>query len=250
METRFDQLDVPAADGRATAYLACPVAGRHPAVLLVTDVFGLRPQIREMAERIASWGYAVLAPNLFYREHPSVPLMRDADLADPESFADAVTTAVEWALAIPRERTAADAEAWLDWLASKEFVAGDRVGLTGYCRGGWIAFWLAEALGDRVAAVGVFHAAGLVTDDPHSLHRGVAAIRGEVLLRHADHDPGMPPAAMAALAAALDAAGVRYDQAVYLDAPHGYTMADTFRYQEDGAELHYEELNELFDRAL
>nr|NLI50328.1 dienelactone hydrolase family protein [Propionibacterium sp.] len=249
METRFDRLDVPAAEGSAVAYLARPVTGAHPAVLLIPDVLGLRPQIRAMAERVASWGYVVLAPNLVYREHPGVPLS-DADLTDPDAFADAVTALLEWTLAVSREDTAADAAVWLDWLAAQEFVTGDRVGLTGYCRGGFLALWLAEALGERVAAVGVFHAGGLVSDDPHSLHRGVGAIRGEVLLRHADHDPGMPPAAMAALATALEGAGVRFDQAVYLDAPHGYTMADTFRYDEDAAELHFEELRELLDRAL
>lgn len=249
MQTHFEVLDVPAADGLAAAYLARPVAGRHPAVLLFTDVIGLRPQIRAMAERIASWGYVVLAPNLVYREHPSIPLA-SADLTDPEAFKVAVTRTFQWTVAVPKESTAADAAAWLDWLAAQEFVSGDRVGVTGYCRGGYLALWLAEALGERVAAVGVFHAAGLVSDDATSLHHGVAAIRGEVLLRHADDDPGMPPAAMASLATALDAAGVRYDQAVYLDAPHGYTMADTFRYQEDGAELHYEELRELLERAL
>lgn len=250
MQTRFEQVEVPAADGVAAAYLVRPTQGHHPAVLLIPDVFGVRPQIRAMAERIASWGYVVLAPNLVYREHPDVPLAPDADLLDPEAFKDAVATAFRWTVAVPLEATARDAGAWLDWLAALPEVSGDRVGITGYCRGGYLALWLAEALGVRVGAVGVFHAGGLVTDGPDSLHRGVAALRGEVLLRHADHDPGMPPVAMATLAEALDAAGVRYDQAVYLDAPHGYTMADTFRYQEEGAELHYEELRELLDRAL
>lgn len=250
METTFELLDVPAADGVAAAYLARPATGAHPAVLLITDVFGLRPQIRAMCERIASWGYVVLAPNLVYRRHPAVPLLPELDLSVPEQRDEAMETTFRWTIAVPRAKTAADAASWLDWLTAQPFVSGARVGITGYCRGGYLALWLAEELGERVAAVGVFHAGGLVKNDDTSLHLGVGRIRGEVLLRHADADPSLPPAAMATLAEALDAAGVRYDQAVYLDAAHGYTMADSDRYQEEAAELHYEELSELFARTL
>ena len=46
------------------------------------------------------------------------------------------------------------------------------------------------------------------------------------------------------------AAGLEASSAVYPDAPHGFTMSDTSSYQEAGAERHFEELRELFDRLL
>ena len=37
-------------------------------MLFFMDAFGLRPRIAEMAQRIADWGYVVLAPNVFHRD--------------------------------------------------------------------------------------------------------------------------------------------------------------------------------------
>lgn len=250
MEIVQQTIDVPSAAGDAACYLAHPTEGSHPAVLLIPDVFGLRPQIRAMCARIASWGYVVLAPNLVYREHglPLIPMM---NLRDPDKMMSAMRTTFEWTRAVPLADTAADAAAWFDWLAAQPHVAGDRVGVTGYCRGGMLALLIAEELGERVAAVGVFHAGGLSADEPDNPFRHVERVRGEALFRFADADPGATPEAQAELAEALDAAGVRYSLATYPDAPHGYTMADApGRYQEAAAERHYEELRELLGRAL
>src|SRR3954454_21268708 len=78
-----DQLDIATEDGVADAYLSRPDDERHPGVLLLMDAFGLRPQIEKMADRIASHGFAVLAPNLFYRAGRS-PVVDLVGLEDPE----------------------------------------------------------------------------------------------------------------------------------------------------------------------
>jgi len=65
---RSSTLDIRAPDGVADAHLTRPDEDeRHPGVLLVMDAFGLRRRIEEMADRISGRGYAVLAPNVFYR---------------------------------------------------------------------------------------------------------------------------------------------------------------------------------------
>lgn len=55
---------------------------------------------------------------------------------------------------------------------------------------------------------------------------------------------------VARLDAALAEHGLTATTAIYPDAPHGYTMSDTSSYQEAGAERHFSELRELFDRTL
>jgi carboxymethylenebutenolidase len=76
-------VEVRTADGVADAYLTRPDGdGSHPRVLLMMDAFGLRPRIEEMADRIAAEGYAVLAPNLFYRAG-GAPVLPLPDLIDP-----------------------------------------------------------------------------------------------------------------------------------------------------------------------
>ena len=61
-------IEIPTADGVADAYLVGPDdGGSHPGVLFIMDAYGVRPRIEEMADQIASQGYVVLAPNVFYR---------------------------------------------------------------------------------------------------------------------------------------------------------------------------------------
>ena len=61
-----ETIELQAADGTAEAYLTGHPG--DPGVLFYIDAIGLRPQIETMADRIASWGYVVLAPNVFYRD--------------------------------------------------------------------------------------------------------------------------------------------------------------------------------------
>ena len=54
-------------DGECDAVLFHPAQGTHPAVLIWTDIMGLRPAFRDMGHRLAAMGYTVLVPNPFYR---------------------------------------------------------------------------------------------------------------------------------------------------------------------------------------
>src|SRR5690349_3783273 len=81
---RKTMVDVPTEDGVADAYLVVPDGdGPFPGVLFYMDAFGLRPRLREMAERIAERGYAVLVPNLLYRGGRA-PIADLSGLADAE----------------------------------------------------------------------------------------------------------------------------------------------------------------------
>jgi carboxymethylenebutenolidase len=71
-----------------------------------------------------------------------------------------------------------------------------------------------------------------------------------VVAGYADHDPSMPPEAIATVDRLLTENGIPHHTAVYPDAPHGYTMADTSMYQESGAERAFEELRALFGQQL
>ena len=78
-------VDIPTTDGVADALLAVPAdAGPHPGVLLYMDAFGLRPRLEEMTSRIASEGYVVLVPNVFYRSGRA-PVVDLGDLSAPRT---------------------------------------------------------------------------------------------------------------------------------------------------------------------
>src|SRR5512140_890432 len=130
-------IDVPAADGVADAYLTRPDdRRRHPGVLCLMDVYGLRPRIEEMADRIAAAGYIVLAPNLFYRagRAPVVPL---PDMTDPDDRAAFWTSIRPIMSELTPERVERDGGAYLDYL---EHITTGPFAITGYCMGarqGW-----------------------------------------------------------------------------------------------------------------
>ena len=89
-------VDVPTDDGVADAYLAQPDGdGPHPGVLFIMDAYGLRPQIEAMAERIASRGYVVLAPNFFYRSGRS-PVLPVPDLSNAEARSSSPLSGRYW----------------------------------------------------------------------------------------------------------------------------------------------------------
>jgi carboxymethylenebutenolidase len=245
-----ETIEIATPDGVAEAYVSRPdIAGDHPPVLLYIDAFGLRPRIEEMADRIARWGYVVLAPNVFYRDGTVGDVAPTADLRVPENREAYVPAAMERVKAHTPDQAAVDREAYLDALLGLPGVRGP-AGVTGYCMGGRLAVRAAAGRPDDVAAVGIFHAGGLVTDAEDSPHRLLGSVRADVLAGHADHDRSNPPEAIAAFDAALDAAGLTYATAVYRDAAHGFTMADTSSYDEAATERHFTELEALFGCAL
>jgi carboxymethylenebutenolidase len=240
-------VDITTQDGVADAYLARPDdEERHPGVLLLVDAFGLRPQIEQMADRIAERGYVVLAPNVFYRGGRG-ELLAGVDLKDPEQRGPAIEKVMPLARALTPELIASDADAYLDRLGQE---SDGPVALTGYCMGGRLGWAIAAAHPDRVAALGCFHTGGLVTDGEDSPHRRAGEIGAELYFGHADNDRSMTPENMAALDEALDGAGARYRSEVYEGAMHGYTMADTAAYDEAAAERHYRELFALLERTV
>lgn len=244
-----ETVQIPAPDGTADAYLARPDDGTHPGVLFFMDAIGLRPQIARMIERIADWGYVVLAPHLFYRRGRAEDLAPRGDLREPgerENFMQQVMPLVQ---GLSTEMMERDIPAYLSALRGLDGVAPGPVGVTGYCMGARLAV-RAAGLDPTVAAVGGWHGGGLATDAEDSPHTRLANARAEFVFGHADNDRSMGPEAIARLGEALDAAGLTATSEVYAGAPHGYTMADTSMYDEAAAERHFTELKALLDRRL
>ena len=174
MALRSSTVDIETPDGVADAYLTRPDDDeRHPGVLFVMDAYGVRPRIEQMADRIAERGYAVLAPNVFYRAGRS-PVLPFPDMSDEGARADFFKSVRPLMGQLTPERLAADGGAYLDELAT---VADGPVAITGYCMGARVGLRIAAAHPDRVAALAGFHGGGLATDDPDSPHRSVGALR-------------------------------------------------------------------------
>lgn len=239
-----ETIEVKTEDGVADAYLSGSDGASH-GVLFLIDAFGLRPRIEEMADRIAERGYAVLAPNIFYRAGRA-PLFELPDMSDPDNRAAVFAKVKPLIAELTPERIVADGRAYLDFLGHE---AEGPVAITGYCLGARMGWRIAAAYPERVAALAGFHGGGLVTEAEDSPHRSAQQLRAELLFGHADNDQSNTPEQIRTLEQTLDAAGVRYRSEVYSGAAHGYTMADTAAYDEAAAERHFSELFALLERV-
>ncbi|MDE8587582.1 dienelactone hydrolase family protein [Arthrobacter sp. NQ4] len=245
-------IEIQAAAGPAEAIVARPSTGTgpFPGVILYMDAFGLRPRIQEMAQRIADWGYVVLAPNVFYREGTVAELAPADDMSTQEGREAAGKAAFPRVGRLTPDKALPDIDAWVSALAALDGVAPGPIGTTGYCMGARLAVRTATSHPDLVAACGGFHGGGLATEDPDSPHLGLGTARARFVFGHADHDRSMAPDAVARLGEALKDAGLEASNEIYEGAPHGYSMADTSAFHPEATERHFRELRALLDRML
>jgi carboxymethylenebutenolidase len=246
-----ETVDVAAADGVADVLVARPSGGGpHPAVLLYTDAFGIRAAVHTHAARLASHGYVVMVPNLFYRQG------RAPVLDDIEQLIGAADRAALFAAlgplmaALTPAAVDADAQAWLDFLTAHEQVREGPIGTVGYCLGGRLSLRTAGAHPDAVAAAASFHGGNLATDQDDSPHLTAVHAGAELYIGHADNDRSMDPEQMGRLTRALADAHVRHTAELYVGAGHGWTQTDTPVYDEPSAERHWSRMLELFGRVL
>jgi len=243
------------ADGTCNAAYFHPAEGRHPAVILWPDAFGLRPAMRDMGRRLASDGYAVLVPNPFYRVGPG-PFYETAanvDFKDKATFARLGPLMGSIGASGAAEKDAVEFVKFLD--AQPEVDKARRIGTQGYCMGGALVFRTAAAVPERVGAGASFHGGGLVTDKPDSPHLLVPKIKARMLVAIAGSDDARQPDAKDKLRQAFDEAHVAAKVEVF-DEQHGWCVPDMPHedgkpiYNQADAERAWSELLALYKTAL
>jgi carboxymethylenebutenolidase len=233
------ELEITTRDGRCPSYVWRPPGrGAWPAVLVYMDGIGIRPAMLEVGERLATHGYFVLLPDLFYRSGRYAPMNARTVFTDPserkilmEKYLSLVTPA----------NVMADSEAFLVWLASQSDVRRGPIGTTGYCRGGLMSLTAAGTYPDRVAVAASYHGGNLATDAPDSPHRLAPRIRARVYVAGAIEDASFTDEMKARLEQALTDAGVDHLIESY-PAKHGFVLRDTPSYDPAAAERHWETL--------
>lgn len=240
-------VEIRTPDGTSDGTLFTPEDGRRlPGVIFYTDIGGIRPSQRQMAARLASEGYTVLLPNIFYRtDKPPVWKFK-------LNFGDERTTKrmAELRGPLTPEAVERDGAAYVDFLAGQPSVSGGPMGVVGYCLSGSFAMRTAAARPQRIAAAASFHGGGLYTDDPNSPHLTLPRIKARLYFGHAVADKSMPLEAIDKLNEALKNWGGRYESDVYEGAHHSWTLPDSPVYNQPQADRAFEKLRQLFAEAL
>lgn len=236
------ELDVATAEGEMKTFIFHPVDdGPHPVVLYLMDAPSIRPQLKDMASRLATAGYYVMLPYLFYRGGPFREFgMSDEDMHARRDLMGSVTPT----------NIISDAEALLAVADADPAARSGHVGAVGFCMGGGLTLALAKAMPQRVAAVASIHGAWMVRDTSDSPHLGLGAVTAEVYLGWAHEDPTAPAEQLDQLRAEMDAGRVRYRYDLYNDAVHGYAPPGTDRYNRFASEQHWERVHSMMRRNL
>ncbi|MDB4994034.1 MAG: dienelactone hydrolase family protein [Myxococcaceae bacterium] len=239
--------EIATKDGVCPSYEFRPTGtGPWPGVLVFMDGLGIRPAMLEVGERLATHGYFVLLPDLFYRAGPYEPMNARTVFSDPEQvkilrekfFAHATQALIM-----------SDTEAYLDYLASAADVKPGGVGTTGYCMGGAMSLAAAGTYPDRIVATASYHGGRLATDAPDSPHLLAPKMKSRVYVAGAIEDASFPAEMKARLEEALTSAGVDHLIETY-PAKHGWVLRDTPTYDEAAAARHWQTLVALLDAKL
>ena len=247
VDTKGQDLDIKTPAGTCDAYFVHPEQGKHPAVLIWPDIFGLREAFKGMATRLAQSGYAVLVVNPFYRTRRAPTSQPGADFKDP-AVRDALMALRS---SLSAETAQVDAKAFVNFLDKQAATDTKRkVGTMGYCMGGPLVMRTAATLPDRVGAGASFHGGGLVTDKPDSPHLLIPGMKASFLIAVAANDDEKEPAAKDTLKAAFEKAKLAAEIEVYTGTKHGWCPTDSPVYDHDQAEKAWERTLALFAKAL
>jgi len=239
-------LDIVGKDGAMATFICRPERGSHPAVVLLMDAPGIREELRDMARRLASVGYCVLLPNLYYRAGRDT--IYGQEVLVHGSAEHQRMRAVRTKMTIPPVMD--DVAAMLAFVDAADGVKRGAVGVHGYCMSGPYALAAAARYPDRVAAAASFYGTWLVSDAVESPHRSFAKVKGELYIACAEIDELAPLAMVVELRTLIEQAGSPGELEIYPGVHHGFAFPQRKVYDKAAAERHWERLIGLYRRRL
>lgn len=201
------------------AYVARPSGEPKAAIIVIQEIFGVNPGIRQKCDLLAEQGYLAVAPDLFWM------LGNDIEL-DPD-VPEELQQAFDYFGRFNADEGIKDIESTIKWARAE--TGGKKVGAVGYCLGGKLAYMTA-ARTDSDATVG-YYAVG-VPDMLNEAH----AIANPLMLHIPTADGFVDAEAQKAMHAGLDdhPKVTLYD---YEGLDHGFATQFGKRRDEQGAQL-------------
>lgn len=217
----------------------------HPVIIFFMDAPGIREELRDMVRRIASVGYYVMLPNLYYRLNVLElgPMSGEGGIANRERAMRFMDT-----LTIPMVMS--DADALIAYANSDAAASRGAMGTLGYCMSGRYAMGTAVRHRERVKAAASIYGTKLVTDADDSPHITSRDAWGELYFACAENDHYVPLAILPKLEQSLKEGLVNFEIELYNGVDHGFAFPGRAAYNRDAAERHWERILSLFDRSL
>ena len=186
-------------DETVSGFLALPEGtGKHPALVVIHEWWGLNDQIKDETRKFAAQGYVALAVDLYRGKVATTP-----------------DEAHELMRGVPDDRGIRDLNAAFAYLAARPDVRADKIGSVGWCMGGGWSIKLAMSE-PKLAACAVNY--GSLPTEAAS----IAKINAPVLGNFGADDRGITPDSVRAFDAAMKAAGKSADVKIYDGAGHAF----------------------------
>jgi carboxymethylenebutenolidase len=240
------QIAISTKDGRMNTFICHPERwGPHPVIIFFMDAPGIREELRDMARRLATVGYYVMLPNLYYRSNVEElgPFIGEAYAATREKLMLLMDT-----IDIPMVME--DTGALIAFANEDGAAAKGAMGCVGYCMSGRYAISAAVRYPDRVRAAASIYGVALVTDQPDSPHLAMQRTDARLYFGCAERDHYAPKEVVDALRTELDQTGAKAEVEIYPGTQHGFAFPQRSLYDKPAAERHWERLFALFGDAL
>ena len=237
------ELVIETADGAMNTFITRPEeGGPHPVVFFYMDAPGKREELHDMARRLATAGYYVVLPNLYYRATADFVLGRRPDETREQMS--------ELMFGVGNRMVVGDTATMLEHVDADPDADASSIGCVGYCMSGPFSLSVAAAYPERIAAAASIYGVRLVVDTKDSPHLGLADVTAELYIACAEHDDYAPPEMIAELEAAIESAGTNARVEWYPGTHHGFAFPEREAYDKAAAERHWERLHALFSRNL
>jgi carboxymethylenebutenolidase len=227
-----EAVEFPSNGSTASGYLATPEGGQGPGVLVIQEWWGLVPQLKGVADRLAVEGFVALAPDLYH-----------GDMATHQEMDKAGKLMSE----MPPDRAARDMGGAVSFLLDHSATTGDKVGVVGFCMGGMLTLLITALEGDRVGAAAPFYGFPQGESEP-DWSKLTAKVRGHM----AENDDFFSPEAARALESKLRGMGKDVQFTVHPGTGHGFGNEESplGTYDKDAYEQAWADTVELFKSEL
>ena len=239
-----NHIEIETNDGIMPAFTAHPEDSEIcPAIILYFDAPGVREELRNFVRRIASQGYFVIMPDLYYRLGRFWFNIAERN----ETMGKMIQLARN---SLTNSMVMEDTGNILNFLDTNPNAKSGIKGCIGYCMSGRLIVTAAGTFPDHFAACASLYGVQIVTDESDSPHLLADKIKGELYLGFAAVDPLVPENVIPDLTLALDKFGVTYRCDVYPGTHHGFCFPERPVYKEDAAEEVWGKVFEMYDRIL
>ncbi|PON17181.1 hydrolase [Candidatus Entotheonella serta] len=241
-----ETLDINTADGQMETFICRPErGGPYPAIFFLMDASGIREELRDMARRLATVGYYVLLPNLYYRAGRDT--IYGPDVLKAGSDDHKRMRAIRTKMTIPPVME--DIGAMLAYVDRQDEVKAGAVGCHGYCMSGPYALAAAARYPDRVMAAASFYGTWLVNPEAkESPHLSLGKVKGELYIACAEFDDLALMPMVEELQGLFKQSGVARELEIHPGVHHGFAFPERWCYDQPAAERHWERLFALYSR--